>query len=153
MTARSRHRIPPFRAVCLASFLLACQPAAIERPRPDPDGGRVITAEAIARSGATDAWDALKRTGVLLSLGESWNGDPSQLQSRRGRSSIVLRNSDTPLVVLDGTRLNDIRTLRQIAAQSISQIRILSGIEGTTYEGTNAGAGVIMIVSKMEPDD
>jgi outer membrane receptor protein involved in Fe transport len=41
-----------------------------------------------------------------------------------------------------------LRALQLIAASSIEQISILGGIDGTTYYGTNAAAGVIRIRTK-----
>ena len=151
MTARSPHLTVSLCACTLFALLLACHPSGAQRVHPAPGRGRVITAEDIERSGATNAWDALRECGAPVSLREDWNGEPSQLQSRRGRSSIIIRHSDTPLVVVDGTRLVDFRSLKQIAAHSIFQIRILSGIEGTVYEGTNAGGGVIIVHTMPQP--
>jgi outer membrane cobalamin receptor len=48
--------------------------------------------------------------------------------------------------------MNDFAMLRQIPARSVESIRILSGIDGTTYQGTNAGGGVIIIATWGRPD-
>lgn len=109
-----------------------------------PSGERIITEEAIARSGASTAWEVLKRSGTSIHFGENRNG-PARMW-RRGRSSILL--NDAPLVFLDGVRVADIRILNQISARTIAQISILSGIDGTTYYGTNATGGVIRINTK-----
>jgi len=55
---------------------------------------------------------------------------------------------DAPLVVLDGVRLTDFRALDGIPAVTILMISIYTGIEGTTYYGTNAVSGVIVIQTK-----
>jgi len=109
---------------------------------------QLISAADIQRSNATNAWDVLRRSGAMLSFREGPNGEPARLQTRRGRSSVQLRTSDTPLVIYDGARLVDFRVLRSIPANSIMTIRILNGIEGTQYQGTGAGGGVIIIESK-----
>lgn len=145
------------RLACAAVLASTAYFAACYGARTTPGGGasapsydRVITADEIARSQVSDAWDLLQHTG-LFRLQESANGTPTQLRSRRGRSSIVLRDSDTPLLVVDGTRVDDIGILRQITAQSILVVRIMNGRDGTTYYGTNAGAGVIIIDTKNGP--
>ncbi len=107
--------------------------------------GKLITAEMIKQSGATNAWDAIKRSGTHLSFRENSRGEPSSL-TYRGRSSIYL--STAPIVVLDGARVSDFTALRDIPAHTISQIRIYTGITGTKYYGTGGGNGVIFVVTK-----
>jgi outer membrane cobalamin receptor len=118
-------------------------------PRKSHGEGRVITAEQIRKSGATNAWDALRRVGTHLTMRETSNGQPARLMNR-GPSSILL--SSDPLVVIDGVRMIDFRTLDQVPAQIISSIRILAGHEGTTRYGTGAGNGVIVVETKVQPD-
>jgi len=55
---------------------------------------------------------------------------------------------DTPLIILDGVRESDFRVLDNIPATTILSIYILTGIEGTTYYGTDAVSGVIVIRTK-----
>lgn len=116
------------------------------RPAPSPDGGRVITAEQIGRSSATNAWDIVKQSGAL-SIKETYSGEPARLVSRRGRSSIYL-DSDTPLVVMDGAVLPDFRVLKQIPAHAIETLRILSRAQGALQYGSNVGGGVIIVLTK-----
>ena len=131
-------------------LLLACSHATANRGRTGPnDGSRLITAEQIARSGSHTAWEVLKQDAPMLRLEEDRNGQPLRLE-RRGRSSIYLE--DAPVVVLDGVRQPDWRVLSQIPAGQIESINILTGIEGTTYYGTNAVSGVIEIRTKRGPD-
>ena len=80
-----------------------------------------------------------------MTLRDTRGGRPASA-GRRGRSSIVLQ--DAPLVVLDGVRLTDFRALDGIPAVTILMISIYTGIEGTTYYGTNAVSGVIVIQTK-----
>lgn len=110
-------------------------------------GELFITEEQIKQSGATTAWDALRRSAPHLQLSESASGQPKKL-SRRGRSSLLL--DDTPEVFLDGVKVADFRSLAQIPANTIASITILSGIEGSTHYGTNAGNGVILIRTKTD---
>jgi outer membrane cobalamin receptor len=108
-------------------------------------GTFLITAEQIEKSGARTAWQVLKQSAPMLQTSEDRNGRPSKL-GRRGRTSFLL--DDAPTILLDGVRLPDFRTLDDIDAPSIMTIYIYDGIEGTTYYGTNAGSGVIVIKTK-----
>jgi outer membrane cobalamin receptor len=47
--------------------------------------------------------------------------------------------------VIDGARVSDFTALRDLPADAISSIELLSGITGTAAQGTNAAAGVIYI--------
>ena len=116
------------------------------RKVPGNDGDRIfITADQIERSGSTTAWEALRKLVPQLTYGEKKSGQPSKLE-RRGQSSLLL--SDAPLVFLDGVRLADFRSLQQLSAATIESIEVLNGIDGTTYYGTNAVSGVILIRTK-----
>ena len=149
------HALPrlTLRSAALATVVIsvgACSPARgrLDRSRPM---GRLITADQIRKTSATNAWEVLKNSASPLSLGER-NGEPTSVRSRRGRSSLVISQADVPILIVDGTRMNDFAMLRQIPAGSIESIRILSGIEGTTYQGTNAGGGVIIVATWARPD-
>jgi outer membrane cobalamin receptor len=132
----------------LAVVLTACSHAT--RPTADevqvtPDGRRIITAEAIAHSGARTAWDALRRTVPFYTFRENSDGRPSSIE-HRGRSSIVLR--DQPMIVLDNVQVEDFTVLGEMPAADLLDIEILSGIDATTYYGTNATKGVIRLRTK-----
>jgi outer membrane cobalamin receptor len=137
----------------LASALIlafGCSHANAARSRPGPsNGSKLITAEQIERSGSHTAWEVLKHEAPMLTLQEDRNGQPVRIQWH-GRSSIYLE--DAPVVVLDGVRIPDWKVLNQIPAGQIQSINILSGIEGTTYYGTNAVSGVIEIRTKRGPE-
>jgi outer membrane cobalamin receptor len=110
-----------------------------------PEGRRIITERAIVRSGARTAWDALQRTVPFFSFNERNGGQPGRIE-HRGRSSIVLR--DQPLILVDGVELTDFSLLGGLPAEDVFQIEVLSGIDATTYYGTNATKGVIRIWTK-----
>ena len=150
MAANRYPSASPVVIVAAALSLTACAGRQYHRADTRP-GVQVITAEQIARSGANTAWDVLKREAPTLTLRDTRSGRPASA-GRRGRSSIVLQ--DAPLVVLDGVRLTDFRALDGIPAITILTISIYTGIEGTTYYGTNAGSGVIVIQTKdgAEPE-
>lgn len=123
--------------------LLACaarhpgRPPAAEKRH----SARMITRADIERSGATDAWDALKRAGTFMSMKE---GRGSQLRtSQRGRSSILL--SDEMMLVVDDVVQTDFSSLRQIPAQSIDWMKVLSGTDATFLYGTPGANGVIIV--------
>ena len=139
-------------AVLVPSFLvwtLGCSHATSNRTRTHPSaGGLVITAAQIERSGGKNAWEVLKYDAPMLTLEEDRNGNPARIHWH-GRSSIYLE--DAPVVIVDGVRAADWKVLGQIPAGQIETIDIISGIEGTTYYGTNATSGVIEIHTKVGP--
>src|SRR5712692_10204981 len=134
MAAASTLRVPVALALLSVVFAASCATRAHRLPETQP-GVQVITAEQIARSGANTAWDVLKREAPMLRLRENRNGRPTAA-GRRGPASILLE--DAVVVVLDGVRLPDFRELDGIPAATILTISIYTGIEGTTYYGTNA---------------
>ncbi len=138
--------------VCVAVSLLwalGCSRVTSHHSSTGPNnGGKLITADQIERSGSHTAWEVLKHEAPMLTLQEDRNGQPVRIVWH-GRSSIYLE--DAPIVVLDGVRAADWKVLSQIPAGQIDTINIISGIEGTTYYGTNAASGVIDIHTKTGP--
>jgi|GEM_PF-1070467 outer membrane cobalamin receptor len=120
-------------------------------PRDGAYHAHIITAEAIERSGATDAWEVLKRLSTVARATEGYDGEPQRLHPRRGHGSLYLR--DDPVVYIDGVPLSDIRALRQLGASDIDNIEEMGSVEATAYYGTNSNAGVILIHSKTRPGD
>jgi outer membrane cobalamin receptor len=108
-------------------------------------GTFLITAEQIEKSGAHTAWQVLKQNAPMLTLREDRSGRPTSM-GRRGRSSFLL--DEAPMIMLDGVRVPDFHSLETIEAESIMTILIYDGVEGTTYYGTNAVSGVIVIKTK-----
>ncbi len=104
-----------------------------------------FTAEQIARSGFTNAWDFLRARARQYDFYEDRYGRPRGIKTRRGRSTINMAGSDMPMILIDGARLSDFSALRDLPADAISSIEVLSGITGTAAQGTNAAAGVIYI--------
>jgi outer membrane cobalamin receptor len=123
----------------------AClHPHAASQPVGNGGDRLVLTEEMITRSGAPNAWEVLKRLAPQFRYSER-RGQPTTLE-RRGRSSILL--NDAPRVFLDGADVVDFRSLAQIPASTIFSIEILNAIEGTTYYGSNAVSGVILVRTK-----
>ncbi len=145
------HRGVSIHSIALFAVLLA--PGACHLPPVQPDqltpaGTDIITGEQIQKSTATNVWDLLRARAYKYDFKEDRNGVPSTIQTRHGRSSVALRDSDTPLVLVDGARLTDFRFLRQMTTDSIDMIEMMNGITGTVAQGTNASAGVIVIHTK-----
>ncbi|HKE89741.1 MAG TPA: TonB-dependent receptor plug domain-containing protein [Gemmatimonadales bacterium] len=128
------------------SWTLGCSHSSANHTQTTPNpSGLVITAAQIERSGSKNAWEVLKHDAPMLTLEEDRNGNPARIHWH-GRSSIYLE--DAPVVILDGVRTADWKVLSQVPAGQIETIHIISGIEGTTYYGTNAESGVIEIQTK-----
>lgn len=145
MSASSHHR-SSYLSLLAALVLSACKtihPAPIVAHN---DGDRiVITAAMIARSGGQTAWEVLRREAPQIAYRENRSGQASSMQ-RRGSSSINL--NDSPMLFVDGVRIQEIRTLQQLPASVLLSIEVLTGTEGTTYYGTDAVGGVILVKTK-----
>jgi len=115
------------------------------RPRPnlpDAQAGTVITADEVLASEAKTMWEALRRTVRYANFGETSRGGPARVH-RRGYSSISLVE-DMP-IYLDRVQVRDLSLLDALPAADIERIQVLTGVHATTYYGTNAGDGVILI--------
>ncbi len=143
MTVRSNVRWREALLLAAGAIVVAtaCTPRRITDSR--PRGGQYIGAARIAESNARTAWDALRITVAGVSFLESGRtGAPARIR-RRGTSSLVL--GDYPLLYIDDVRVVDVGILRSMPAADLESIRVLSGIDATTYYGTNAGDGVILL--------
>src|SRR5256886_10039982 len=104
-----------------------------------PSGGRVITADDIAASGAKTAWDAVRLTVPNVQLRAN-RGKAARSQRRR-RASIYLH--DQVRVVVGNVRVTGIRWPEQVGASAILTIEVLSGLDATRYYGGASTSGVI----------
>jgi hypothetical protein len=129
--------------VVAASFV-GCVSAARKSPG-QTSPTQTISAEEIAQSGFSNAWDLLRARARRYDFYEDRYGRPRGIKTRRGRSTISVADSDTPMILVDGARLSDFGALRDMPTDAISSIELLNGIAGTVSEGTNAAAGVIYI--------
>ncbi|HMA24363.1 MAG: TonB-dependent receptor, partial [Gemmatimonas sp.] len=109
----------------------------------------VISGDQIDAEHAQNAWDVLRRLVPRYSYSEDRAGRPLSINGHRGRSSIALSNSESPIVIVDGARLNSLDVLQQMPTDAIDRIEVRRGARGTTIEGTNAGAGVIYIHTRF----
>jgi len=133
-------------ALCLLPACRTIRPAPVMAHN---NGDRImITEEMILRSGGQTAWEVLRREAPQLTYRENRNGQATGMQ-RRGRSSFVL--NDAPMLFVDGVRNSDYRALQQLPASVLFSIEVLTGTEGTTYYGTDAVSGVVLVRTKNGP--
>ncbi len=140
-----RSRIAAFSLALSALAFSGCAYFRSSSPPPERPSAQFITAEEIARSGATNAWDLLRIRARAYEFTEDRYGRPRFIRTRRGRSTLSVAGADAPMVVVDGARLIDLPLLRDISVGAIESIELLNGIAGTATQGTNASAGVIYI--------
>lgn len=119
------------------------------QPRaPDAPTGtrvRIISAETVERSGARTMWEAVKLNVKHAWFTENSRGDPERIRTR-GASTVEL--VEDMRILVDGVLITDLLVLNETPARHIAEIRVLSGIDATTYYGTAAGDGVILINTK-----
>lgn len=132
------------------AMTLACGGARPSDVTSPPTGGQFVTAAQIRQSGAGNAWEALKFTVRTHRFAEE-RGTPVRIYSARGQGSMVLR--EEPFVYLDGARLTDITVLRMISAHNLYSIQVLTGPDATTYFGTSAVAGVILLETTLGAEE
>jgi hypothetical protein len=137
------------RTIAVVALCAACHRAGPGlQPLRMSDGSRWITPDIIAHATSTNAWDLLRECGAGYHIDETPDGRAVRLSSRRGRSSLLLKEGDMLLLVVDGVRMSDARYLRDLPTADVLSIQLLNGIDGTTYYGLNAGAGVILVTTK-----
>lgn len=104
----------------------------------------VVTAEEIAKSGASTAAEALRSVPSVAVNSYGAGGSTAQV-------SIAAAHANQVLVIMDGVRLNSSLNgapdLNQIPAASIAKIEVLQGGASAAY-GADAVGGVIVITTK-----
>jgi outer membrane cobalamin receptor len=128
-----------------AIALTGCAYFRSSSPPPERASAQFITADEIARSGASNAWDLLRIRARAYEFTEDRYGRPRFIRTRRGRSTLNVAGADMPMIVIDGARLTDLVSLRDLSVGAIESVELLNGIAGTATQGTNASAGVIYI--------
>ena len=134
-----------FLFVLLAAVSVTGCVSPSRKPQQLSPRAETFSAEEISWSGFTNAWDFLRARARRYDFYEDRYGRPRGIKTRRGRSTINMADSDTPMIVVDGARLSDFTALRDLPTDAISSIELLNGIAGTVSQGTNASAGVIYI--------
>ena len=130
-------------AFVVLALATACASSAAPSTTPRGPDGRQFTAEAIQRSGATNAWQVLERLAVSLNPQRDAHGEPGSI----GRSHPAMRyqSARSTLVVLDGFRIPDLRVLSTIPARSIASMRVLSMTRAQLLYGKDGWNGAIVI--------
>jgi hypothetical protein len=105
--------------------------------------GPVITAEAIAGTGASNAYEAVQmlRPQFLRS-----RGSVGMRAGATGDQTLDSNATGTEIVVyVNGTPAGGVQALQAIPATSVLEIRQVSGLDATTKYGTGHGAGVLEV--------
>ncbi len=108
-------------------------------------GDALITGDQIDAQHVSNAWDLLRKMVPRYTYIEDRAGRAVAIKAHRGPSSIVLANSEAPMVIVDGVRLSSLELLQEMPTNAIDRIELRGSSRGTSSEGTNATAGVIYI--------
>ena len=100
-----------------------------------PQDRNLITADEIAKSNATNAYEAVERLR------------PAFLRTR-GAQSLQNQEPPTPLIYIDGMRYGPLQTLSSVPAIGIVSIQYLNAIEATQRFGFGNEGGAIMVTTK-----
>jgi len=114
----------------------------------DPAGGaasQIVTRAEIMESNGRNAWDVLRSTVRYIHWGVGSGGTP-QRATRRGSTSG--QGPDQVRVMVDGTTLVNLSDLTLIPTTDLEEIRVLNGVDATTYFGTNSVAGAVLITTR-----
>ncbi len=109
--------------------------------RDDPN---FITREEIAKSQASNGWEALRRNARHLILTEQ----RGPLDGRVGvqhRGPDSLFTNDSLVLIIDGILTTRMARLREIPASMIESIQILSARNAVLLYGSDAGGGAIVV--------
>lgn len=141
----------PSLAMLLMGAAVACGPSNHLRPPLAPDGSLIYTADDIAKMQVASAWDVVAWSGEM-DMTEATDGRAATIRNRKGRSSLLLASSDMPLLIVDGSRVEDPRVLKEISAASIGTLSITDGLHSAIPQGTNSTGGVITVITKSGRD-
>lgn len=95
--------------------------------------------------GVRTAWDVVRMRAPYLTSGKDETGRLSQVRIREQRS---FNSDETPLLVVDGTRMSDLQYLTELSATELHSIRILDGEAATELYGIGASGGAIVVETK-----
>ena len=121
--------------VIAAAALLTLGACSTKSARVAPQDRNLITADEIAKSNATNAYEAVERLR------------PAFLRTR-GSQSLQNQEPPTPMVYVDGMRYGTLQTLATVPTIGIVSIQYLNAIEATQRYGFGNEGGAIMIVTK-----
>lgn len=137
-------------AAVLAAVLAAGCAAApgADETAPNPREGQILTRDDIAKTGARDAWDALRLGGTHLNIQFPREGSAARV-THRGVDSFIL--SAEVLLVLDGTHMGSLEALRDVRAANVDYIQILPARVAVVKYGTAGGNGVVVVRTGVPP--
>jgi outer membrane cobalamin receptor len=115
-------------------------------------GDAVITGDQIDAQHAPNAWELLRLLLPRYNYIEDRAGRAVSIVGHRGRSSISVSGSESPMVIVDGARLSSLELLQTMPPDAIDRIEVQGGSRGTNKQGTNATAGVIYIHTRSGSD-
>lgn len=141
----TRRGAPLFAALVLTACATTPPP---DRAEPNEREGQILWREDIARTGARDAWDALRLGGTHLNIQFPREGSSARV-THRGVDSFYL--SPEVLLVVDGTHMEGLETLKDIRAVNIDYIQVLPARVGTVKYGTAGGNGVVVVRTGVPP--
>ena len=121
-----------FVIVGAALISLAC---ANKGPRVTPPDRNLITADEIARSNGSTAYEVIERLR------------PAFLRTR-GSQSIQNPVPLSPIVYVDGMRYGAVGTLAQIPAMGIVSIQYMSAVDASQRFGLGNEGGAILVATK-----
>lgn len=127
------------RIIPAAAMIMACLPAACATGSGSEGGSRrnrnVITYEELQGHPSLSVYEAVQRLR------------PAWLQSR-GPISAGGATRSYPQVMMDGVKLGDINTLRDLRTDNVQELRFIPSRDATTRLGTGYMAGLIEIITR-----
>jgi hypothetical protein len=100
-----------------------------------PRNRNLITADEIAKSNASNAYEAVERLR------------PAFLQTR-GSQSIQNTAPPTPMIYVDGMRYGSLQSLQTLPAISIIKIEYMNALDATQRFGIGNDGGAIVVTTK-----
>ena len=104
--------------------------------------GPVITREQIERSGALNAWDALRLGLTHLTFQSTREGSETRVTHRGVQSFFI---NPQVLLILDGTHMQSLAILETVPANNIDYIQVLSARVAVVKYGTGGGNGAVVV--------
>lgn len=124
------------KSLILSSLLIFCIGCSSGGGTKSGSSRDPLKAAEILASGAPTAYEAVQMRRPM------WF-------SSRGLKSSMTSGSRTPLVYMNGMKYGELEALRNIAAESISEVRFITAEDATIQFGTGHSSGVIMVTTKM----
>ena len=123
------------RFVIVAAALVSLAACGAKTGHVAPQNRNLITADEIAKSNASNAYEAVERLR------------PAFLRTR-GPQSIQNPEPVTPMIYVDGMRFGTLQSLTQVPALGIISIQYLSAIDASQRFGLGNEGGAIIITTK-----